>query len=1129
VFRLDHFALEDTYRLAAELRDIGTTAATGDEAANLVVSCLFDRLRTAGPDAPACPLVRLFRTTAWSALPEAATEQLRSRLEREPEPETRCLMLRASRGVVDAWNGPGRSRAHGILPMSTTYAAPMVSALIAQLGLSTQAPFILKTEDRLCNVFHVEEASGSPYVPDQAEFVHRYGIRSVLGFGGLLTDNELFAVILFSAVPVARATADLFRLVAPSVGLALVVSRRDPGAVEHRLRTTQELLRHHERIALAHIEQQREVTKRLARSEAQERGHTQELKEVVKRLEAHHAVTCALAESSAMSDAIPRVLGALGQSLGCSLGYAWQPDLAGEKLDLVGTWPVPVPAHFADFNRLTRATVFAPDVGLPGRVWTTGTPAWLVEVADDPNFPRVRAARACGLHTGVGFPALLNGEVVCVFEMFARETRARDEDILRVLVCIGDQIGQFVARVRGSEAIRLSETRNGAILQAALDCVVSMNAAGVITEFNPAAERAFGHRREDVIGKDMASMLIPPSLRAGHHRGLARYLTSGQARILGRRVELSALRADGTEFPIELALTRMDVPGGPMFTAFIRDNTDRKQAAEERDRAADALRASEYRFRTLTRQAPVGIIAMDRDGRCNFVNERWCTMAGMSAEQSMEHGWHEAVHPDDRQSVLASFYDAVTTGAEFAAQYRLRTHGGTVLWVQEAALPLRTSGGELSGYLRTLTDITERMQSERVARFLADATSALNSSLDYEVALEAVAKLAVPALADCCTVHVTEGGGLRLVAVAHVDPNTAAMAHELAHWYEAEADGAGVTPRSLLTMKPELITEVTEDLLPRVALSSAHAAVLRAMIVRSYVAAPLVARGRTLGAIHLMMGESERTFGPTDLPFVEDLGRRAASAVENARLYREAQEAARAREEFLAIASHELKTPLTALQLAVQQILGAPPTDSGVRPGVSSLQRIERCTKRLIALADDLLDVTSGRAVRMHLDLEDADLSQVVGDVIAGMQDVISRSGSDVCVASSGPTVGHWDRHRLDQVVTNLLTNALKFGAKRPIAVTVDGTAERSVKLRVCDRGIGIPFEDQSRIFERFQRAVTHRQYGGFGLGLWLVRQLVEAHGGTIEVTSEPGAGTTFTVELPRSGPTLASAVGVAQ
>src|SRR5262249_49628531 len=151
--------------------------------------------------------------------------------------------LRASRGVLEEWNDPKRSRAHRLLPIAAPEASPMVSALVAQLGLSAKAPFILRTDDKLCNVFHVEEALGSAFVPDQVEFVRPYGIRSVLGFGGVLADNEVFAVILFCSVHVARETADLFRLVAPSVGLALVASRRDPGAVEHRLSTTQELLR----------------------------------------------------------------------------------------------------------------------------------------------------------------------------------------------------------------------------------------------------------------------------------------------------------------------------------------------------------------------------------------------------------------------------------------------------------------------------------------------------------------------------------------------------------------------------------------------------------------------------------------------------------------------------------------------------------------------------------------------------------------------------------------------------------------------------------------------------------------------------------------------------------------------
>src|SRR5262249_33680079 len=158
------------------------------------------------------------------------------------------------------------------------------------------------------------------------------------------------------------------------------------------------------------------------------------------------------------------------------------------------------------------------------------------------------------------------------------------------------------------------------------------------TEFNPAAEQMFGYRRDDVIGKEMAALLVPPSLRTAHRRGLAHYLATGVSRILGRRVEMSALRADGTEVPIELTVTRIDVAGGPMFTAFVRDTTERKRAAEERERAADALRASEHRFSTLTREAPVGIMSTDAEGKCDFVNERWCRIAGMTPEQAMGHG-----------------------------------------------------------------------------------------------------------------------------------------------------------------------------------------------------------------------------------------------------------------------------------------------------------------------------------------------------------------------------------------------------------------------------------------------------------------------------------------------------------
>jgi signal transduction histidine kinase len=201
----------------------------------------------------------------------------------------------------------------------------------------------------------------------------------------------------------------------------------------------------------------------------------------------------------------------------------------------------------------------------------------------------------------------------------------------------------------------------------------------------------------------------------------------------------------------------------------------------------------------------------------------------------------------------------------------------------------------------------------------------------------------------------------------------------------------------------------------------------------------------------------------------------------------------------------------------VQQVLRSPGPIPDAQARTAALLKIDRASKRLTNITEQLLDVASGGLVRLHLEPEEVDLSQVVQDVVAGMQDLVSRAGSEVSLRASGSAVGHWDKSRLEQVATNLLSNALKFGCQKPIVVTVDGTTEASVRLSVQDQGIGIPPSEQPRIFERFQRAESSRAYGGFGLGLWIARRVVEAHGGTLTVASEPGAGATFTVELPRS------------
>ncbi|HZU97447.1 MAG TPA: HAMP domain-containing sensor histidine kinase [Planctomycetota bacterium] len=227
-----------------------------------------------------------------------------------------------------------------------------------------------------------------------------------------------------------------------------------------------------------------------------------------------------------------------------------------------------------------------------------------------------------------------------------------------------------------------------------------------------------------------------------------------------------------------------------------------------------------------------------------------------------------------------------------------------------------------------------------------------------------------------------------------------------------------------------------------------------------------------------------------------------------------AQEAVRARDALVSIASHELKNPLGALSmqiaLLVKQLEG-----HGDEVMTSKLFAAKRQIGRMTRLIDNLLDVSRITAGRLDLELEDVDLSEVVRDVTVRSADELRSSGCALTV-EAGPSVGRWDRLRLDQIVTNLLSNAMKYGKGKPIEVRVESDEKRTL-LSVADHGIGISPEDQKRVFERFERAADTRAFEGFGLGLWIVRQIVEALGGTIRVASQVGVGSTFTVDLPRS------------
>jgi PAS domain S-box-containing protein len=305
-------------------------------------------------------------------------------------------------------------------------------------------------------------------------------------------------------------------------------------------------------------------------------------------LRVEHAVAVTLAESTGAAETYVNVLAAIGETLGWPVGAVWVPSASTETLRCVEVWEAPG-ADAGRFRALSEEISLAPSEGLPGRVWVSGEPAWIADVTTDPNFPRASAAAATGLHAAFCFPIRSAGAIVGAMEFFTDAAHAPDDELLASMAILGSQIGQVVVRRQAEAAVRESEARNRAILDSALDAVIAMNHRGEVLEFNRAAERIFGYSAADAVGRDMAELIVPPSLRDAHRHGLARYLDTEAPTVLDRRLEITGMRADGSEFPVELTITRIGLPGPPTFTGYVRDITDRKQTEA-------ALKASRARI-----------------------------------------------------------------------------------------------------------------------------------------------------------------------------------------------------------------------------------------------------------------------------------------------------------------------------------------------------------------------------------------------------------------------------------------------------------------------------------------------------------------------------------------------------
>lgn len=451
---------------------------------------------------------------------------------------------------------------------------------------------------------------------------------------------------------------------------------------------------------------------------------------------------------------------------------------------------------------------------------------------------------------------------------------------------------------------------------------------------------------------------------------------------------------------------------------------------------------------------------------------------------------------------------AVIAGLLAIIAFLLRTNAR----VRRAQAALRASQADLR------VEVQERTHAEQAMRLLAEASRALAESLDYEETMACLARLNVDALADWYMVDVlTESGDVRRVAGAHADPAKEPMLRELQRRYPPPVDSLRPAAHVLRTGKPVLLSEVSDATLRSLTRDASHAQLLATLGAVTTVAVPLAAHGQTLGALTLSAGVERRCYGPADLALAEELARRVVLSLDNARLYREAQEAIRLREEFVMVASHEINTPVAAIQLAIQKLLR-----DRLRSALSDeMQRmlgvLERQSERLSNLVGEMLDVAYIRAGRMQLTRTELDLAAVARTVAERLAERLARAQCTLTLQAGKCIVVRSDRARLEQVLTHLLDNAMKFGAGKPIEVAAEADGA-TARLVVKDHGIGLALDHLPRIFRPFEHVASVVQYGGLGLGLFIVHEIVTALGGQIHVDSTVGEGSTFTVELPRAG-----------
>lgn len=416
----------------------------------------------------------------------------------------------------------------------------------------------------------------------------------------------------------------------------------------------------------------------------------------------------------------------------------------------------------------------------------------------------------------------------------------------------------------------------------------------------------------------------------------------------------------------------------------------------------------------------------------------------------------------------------------------------------------------------------ERESVAKKNAFLAEASIALASSLDYHESLERLGRLIVSSLCDWCTITICKDKEYERVISVHKDPAKQDLIKRLKDLppLAEEQRGNGALSKVIKSGVPYVASPVVDENLVDEVSSPRHLKLLREIGIKAFLIVPIMSRNGTIGALLLTNTTSDKGFDLEAQKFAEELSRRIGIAIENALLYERAKTAIEIRDEFISIASHELKTPLTSMSLQLQLLrrnlkpeLHA--DDPALDKLVKGLDRSIVQAKQLARLIEDLLDVSHIQAGTINFNIINLDLSKLVRDVVDRYSGPLAAAGCSVTVQIEDGVLIQGDQSRIEQILVNLISNAIKYAPKQPVKIILicrDSMAE----LMVCDSGPGISKSEQAIIFDRFGRGAA-KNVVGLGLGLFISRQIAVGHGGEIRVESEPGQGACFIVQLPLS------------